>query len=172
MRLLKPLMTFACLLTTLVFVPDALAQSPSTAPSATAKASSPVRVLLSAESTRFKDSLVARMKTLLEADGYEVTVVPHSDRGLNPGSAERFSAIFISNSGVNSQVRPWVLDWLKANTAHSRKVLLHTTQRSNWAVNAGVDSVASASPSAAAEIDRLAAEYVARLKKIAPGAAR
>ena len=92
-----------------------------------------------------------------------VTVAQHTSKGLDAKAAD-FDAIFISNSGANSRVRPWIVEWLAANKAHQGKILLHTTQTRDWKVQADVDAVTSASSQD--RVDDLAARYVQRLKEM------
>ena len=121
------------------------------------------RVLLAWESTDFKQALVVEMERLLAQQGCEVTKLQHAKRGLDAKAAD-YDAVFISNSGVNSEVRPWISEWLAANSAQSGRILLHTTKRGDWAVVAGVDAVTSASSKD--DVKALAADYVARIDKI------
>lgn len=139
---------------------------------ATVLATGENQVLLAYEETRFKNALIDRMKSLLEGSGFSVTVVRHSEAGFAPGDVSACRAVFITSSGVNSKVRPWITQWLEQNRPLGKIVLLHVTQKSDWKVSAEVDTVTSAS--AVDDVERLASEYVDRLKKImtpAPGAA-
>jgi hypothetical protein len=126
------------------------------------------RVLLAWEKTDFKQALVDEIERLLTQQGREVTKVLHSKRGLDAKAAD-FDAVFITNSGVNSKVRPWITNWLAANKALAARVLLHTTQTSDWKVTADVDAVTSASSKD--DVKALAADYVARIGKILAPAA-
>ena len=121
------------------------------------------RVLLAFEKTRFKSTLVDVMKKQLEQAGIRVSVVEHSKKGLDADAAE-FEAVFITNSGAHSKVRPWIVAWLDANKAHKTKILLHTTQTRDWNVQADVDAVTSASSNA--DVDKLATLYVQWLQGI------
>jgi len=118
------------------------------------------RVLLAWEKTRFKRALIEEMAQLLEAQGHTVMRLMHSKRGLE-AKASDFDAVFITNSGVHSRVRPWITKWLAANKAQAARILLHTTQTRDWQVQADVDAVTSASKKA--DVKRMAADYVARL---------
>lgn len=118
-------------------------------------------VLLVSESTRFKNSLIESMQTLLEDKGITVTVEANSRRNLGDYEAVAFDAVFITNSGVNSRVRPWVVRWLADNQAQRSRILLHTTQTRDWTVDVNVDAVTSAS--AMGEVEALATRYVERL---------
>jgi MarR-like DNA-binding transcriptional regulator SgrR of sgrS sRNA len=121
------------------------------------------RVLLAWEKTAYKQALVEAMAPLLARQGCEVTQVLHSKRGLEAKAAD-FDAVFITNSGVNSKVRPWITQWLAANKAQAARILLHTTQTGNWKVIADVDAVTSASRKD--DVKVMAADYVARIGKI------
>ncbi len=120
------------------------------------------KALIAYEETRFKSSLVKEMTALLEKASVAVTVVKHSDNGLDKQDPSGYDAVFITNSGVNSKVRPWVMAWLKKHAQQADKILLHTTQRSTWEVKAPVDGVTSAS--ANKKVKEFAAEYVRLLK--------
>jgi hypothetical protein len=128
------------------------------------EAKSSPRVLLALEKTRFKEELVEKIKELLGKDGYEVSVLIHSKKKGLEAKAADFDAVFITNSGAHSKVRPWIMKWLDANKAEGKRILLHTTQTRDWKVNADVDAVTSASSKS--EVDKLAKDYVARLKAI------
>jgi hypothetical protein len=121
------------------------------------------RVLLAWEKTDFKQALVEEVERLLTQQGCEVTKILHSKRGLDAKAAD-FDAVFITNSGVNSRVRPWITEWLAANKAQAGRILLHTTQTRDWKVIADVDAVTSASSKG--DVSVLAADYVARIGKI------
>lgn len=121
-------------------------------------------VLLAYEDTEFKDALILKMKELLEKDGITVRVGTHSNAGFAVSDPSVFDAIFISNSGVNSQVRPWITSWIEDHKAHKDIILLHTTQNSTWDVSAQVDTVTSASDING--VEKLAVEYADKLKAI------
>jgi hypothetical protein len=120
-----------------------------------------VRVLIAMEQTEFKKKLVSQMKPLLAQKKIKVTVVQDSEKDLHKYNADDFDLVFITNSGVMSHVRPWVLAWIDSNRTDSAKILLHTTKRLNWQENVYVDAVSSASASNLAP--ELAKEYVTRL---------
>jgi hypothetical protein len=65
-------------------------------------------------------------------------------------------------SGVNSQIRPWIVNWLENNKPHSTKILLHVTLIRNWKVKTHVDAVTSASSKKDAK--KLASEYAQMIK--------
>jgi len=121
------------------------------------------RVLLAWEKTGFKQALVEEMERLLTQQGCEVTKALHSKRGLEAKAAD-FDAVFITNSGVHSKVRPWITEWLAANKAQAARILLHTTQTGDWKVIADVDAVTSASSKD--DVKAVAADYAARIGKI------
>ncbi len=125
------------------------------------EAETPRKVLLVSESTRFKNALIESMQTLLQDKGMIVTVETNSRRNIKAYEAAAFDAVFITNSGVNSKVRPWVVRWLVDNKAEAARILLHTTQTRDWEVNVDVDAVTSAS--AMADVDDLATRYVMQL---------
>lgn len=116
-------------------------------------------VLLAYEHTPFKKSLMDEMSANLGKQGVEAVVVEHTGGRLDREDASAYGAVFITASGVNSQVRPWIREWLGKQTASSPRILLHVTQTRNWKVEAPVDSVTSAS--APKEVGQLAARYAA-----------
>lgn len=117
----------------------------------------PQKVLLAFESTRFKNALIQELASLLQQNGYEVTQTDHSRDSWRAINAAEYDAVFITNSGVNSKVRPWVSSWLEAHSGTSTYILLHTTQTRNWTVSVEVDSVTSAS--AIRSVKELATSY-------------
>ena len=119
-------------------------------------------VLLAYENTRFKRSLIKEMQKQLEDRDVSVTVVRHSSRGLEIEESSQYSAIFITNSGVNSEIRPWIVEWLNENRDFN--ILLHTTQTRSWEPQTKVDAVTSASTVSDAE--KLALKYVEKLIKL------
>ena len=121
------------------------------------------RVLLAWEKTRFKSALIEEMERELKARGCDVVKARHTSKGLDARAAD-YDAVFITNSGVRSKVRPWIVEWLAANKAEAARILLHTTQTSGWKVDVSVDAVTSASSKS--DVKSLAAEYVARIEKI------
>jgi hypothetical protein len=125
------------------------------------------RVLLAWEKTDFKQALVEEMERLLTQQGCEVTKALHSKRGPEAKAAD-FDAVFITNSGVHSKVRPWITEWLAANKDQAGRILLHTTQTSGWKVIADVDAITSASSKG--DVKALAADYAARIGRILPPA--
>jgi hypothetical protein len=120
------------------------------------------QVLLALEKTRFKENLIEKMKSLLEKDSISVQVIEHSDKGFPVKDPSSYKAIFITISGVHSKVRPWIAEWLDENKDQEAKILLHVTQKSEWKVNADVDTVTSAS--IMDDVDIHAAGFTARIK--------
>ncbi len=114
-------------------------------------------VLIVAEKTRFKKLLVAELDGLFTGAGYSTTIVENSKKDLEKYDAADFNAVFITNSGVNSKVRPWVLSWIEQNRTSGAYILLHTTQIREWKVEAPVDAVTSASSKD--DVKKLAQEY-------------
>ena len=124
-------------------------------------------VLLSFEETRFKKDLIKEMRGLLEKDSLNVVVSNHTEKGdLAKYSAADYNAVFVTNSGVNSQVRPWVVEWLETNESSASRIVLHTTQTREWEVKTPVKVDAITSASATGKVRSLASEYVAKLKSI------
>ena len=103
------------------------------------------KVLLAYEKTDFKEKLIDAIAERLKKENTAVTIIEHSDSGLDTIDPSVYDAVFISNSGVNSKVRPWVLSWLEKYKAYRNRILLHTTQIRSWEVVAPVDVVTSAS---------------------------
>jgi hypothetical protein len=120
------------------------------------------KVLLAYEQTGFKAALIREMAAILKKDSIESVVIEHSNGALNREDPANYGAIFISISGVNSQIRPWIGEWLKKNEKYSSFIILHVTQTSNWKVESIVDAVTSASSKK--EVKKLAAKYVEMIK--------
>lgn len=114
-------------------------------------------ILIASEKTGFKEMLVAEMESLFTEAGYTVVQARHSKGWLDKYRASDYSAVFITNSGVNSKVRPWVSEWIEKNNASNVYILLHTTQIRHWKVIASVDAVTSASKKN--DVKLLAREY-------------
>lgn len=119
------------------------------------------KILLAYEKTSFKNKLIIEMERLLTSSGLTVVKAEHPKGGLNAYKASDYAAVFITNSGVNSKVRPWVTEWIEKNGSSSAYILLHTTQIKDWKVETSVDAVTSAS--AKDEIDALARQYASRI---------
>lgn len=120
------------------------------------------KVLLAYEQTEFKSALIKEMTAILKKDLIEPVVVEHSNGALDKEDPANYGAIFISNSGVNSQVRPWIVEWLNKNEKYSSVIILHTTQTRDWKVETVVDAVTSASLKK--DVKKLAAKYVKMIK--------
>lgn len=120
------------------------------------------QVLIAYEKTRFKNALIEHLQELLNNDSIIVKVVEHSKKKLDQYNAADYNAIFITNSGVNSKVRPWIVAWLKKNIEYKKNILLHTTQKSNWKVKTEVEAVTSAS--SISDVQKLAIDYFAKIK--------
>lgn len=121
------------------------------------------RVLLAYESTVFKKKLIQTMNSMLEKDSISTVIVEHSNGALDKENIASYQAVFITNSGVYSKVRPWISEWIKKNEKHSSMIVLHTTQVSNWKVGiTGVDAVTSASKNK--DVNDLASKYVEMIK--------
>ncbi len=119
------------------------------------------KVLLAYEKTSFKNKLIVEMERLLTSAGFSVVKAEHPKGGLNAYKASDYAVVFITNSGVNSKVRPWVTEWIEKNGSSGTYILLHTTQIKDWKVVTSVDAVTSAS--AKNEINALASQYVSRI---------
>ncbi|MDX9800785.1 MAG: hypothetical protein RBT69_05550 [Spirochaetia bacterium] len=114
------------------------------------------KALLAMESTKFKKVLIEEMKNELESRSVKVTIVSDHKKELSNYKASDFDYVFITNSGVNSKVRPWVKEWLNANN-NSKNILLHTTKIKEWEEKVSVDAISSASLKK--DITPLAKEY-------------
>ena len=102
------------------------------------------KALLAMENTKFKKALIEEMKKGLEEKSVQVTVVEDHKKDLKNYRASDYDYVFITNSGVGSKVRPWVVKWLSENN-NSRNILLHTTKIKEWEEKVSVDAVSSAS---------------------------
>ncbi len=119
-------------------------------------------VLIIYEKTTFKNKLVLQLAKRLEKEGVMSKIVEHNSKGVTVDSVGLFDAIFITNSGVNSEVRPWILKWIDTNADYSSRIVLHTTQKSKWNVKTTVDAITSAS--AIKEIDKIVNDCYSLLK--------
>lgn len=120
-------------------------------------------ILLAYESTPFKNKLIVEMKKILTKQGYKVSTLDHSKGALDTVSVQSYGAVFITNSGVNSALRPWVNSWVNKNS--TAPIVLHTTQNSKWEVKTKVDAVTSASKPK--EIPTLAVTYTNKIIALA-----
>lgn len=118
-------------------------------------------ILIASENTGFKKALVAELETLFSSEGYTVVKATHSKGWGDRFRASDYAAVFITNSGVNSKVRPWVTEWIAKNRDAKTYILLHTTQIRDWKVETDVDAVTSASTKE--EAKSLAREYFLRI---------
>jgi len=118
-------------------------------------------ILLASEKTRFKDALITELESLFTLSGYMVQKAQHTKGGLDAYKASDYAAVFITNSGVYSKVRPWVTAWIEKNRASGAYILLHTTQIKDWKVEATVDAVTSASTNDG--VKALAREYYSKI---------
>lgn len=119
-------------------------------------------ILIATEKTGFKDALAAEMEALLSNAGYTVVTARHSKGAIDKYRAADYAAVFITNSGVNSKVRPWVTKWIENNGSSGAYILLHTTQIREWKVETTVDAVTSASTKG--EVKNLARDYADRIR--------
>ena len=120
------------------------------------------KALLAMENTKFKKALIEEMIKGLEEKSVQVTVVEDHKKDLKNYRASDYDYVFITNSGVGSKVRPWVVKWLSENN-NSRNILLHTTKIKEWEEKVSVDAVSSASESG--DVSMLADEYINLLLK-------
>jgi len=125
------------------------------------------RILLASEDTKFKNALVEKMQAALKEAGFEVVTADHADTKLKNQKAADYAAVFITNSGVRSKVRPWVVEWVEGSGDDASRILLHTTQTKDWEVKLGVDVDAVTSASDTKSVEKLAADYVKRLTAMA-----
>jgi hypothetical protein len=93
-----------------------------------------------------------------------LTVVDHKRKELDGLDPRDFTAVFITNSGVQAKVRPWVLDWLDSVAEYDDNVLIHTTQITEWDPPVKVDSITSASKNS--NIDGITDDIVRRLRAL------
>lgn len=125
-------------------------------------------VLLALEKTKFKQSLIDKIKQILETKNYNVKVVDHSKKEMDSIAPSDYSVIFITNSGVRSKVRPWIVDWLKKHEGKTESVIVHTTQKKAWDIELNVDALTSASKTG--DVDKLAKQYsekiISKIEKI------
>ncbi|MDD3050563.1 MAG: hypothetical protein PHR06_05390 [Candidatus Cloacimonetes bacterium] len=121
------------------------------------------KVLIAFEDTKFKKELAKEMKTILEKEGLVVTETDHSKKGFTELDGASYDLVFITNSGVNSKVRPWVTKWISENE-NKTKIILHTTQRNDWEVKTSVIAVTSASKTG--EVKKFAQDYAEQVMKV------
>ena len=124
----------------------------------------PRTVLIALENTRYKDRLVDTLVKKLDDGSVYLTVVDHKRKELDGLDPRDFTAVFITNSGVQAKVRPWVLDWLDSVAEYDDNVLIHTTQITEWDPPVKVDSITSASKNS--NIDGITDDIVRRLRAL------
>ncbi|WP_319416308.1 hypothetical protein [Marispirochaeta aestuarii] len=124
----------------------------------------PHTVLIALENTRYKDRLVDTLVKKLDDGSVYITVVDHKRKELEGRDPRDYKAVFITNSGVQAKVRPWVLDWLDSVAAYDDNVLIHTTQITEWDPPVQVDSITSASKNS--NIDDVTDDIVRRLRAL------
>lgn len=112
-----------------------------------------VNVLVALEETPYKEALTTELVKLLEDDEFTVVLEKDHETNLTSYSAEDYDVIFITNSGVKSMVRPWVVEWLETNSEYESQIILHTTKTKKWSEKVSVDAVSSASNKKNAESD-------------------
>lgn len=120
-----------------------------------------LKVLIASENTSFKKTLVDKMVKLLDDKTIYITVVDHGKKELNGEKAEEYDAVFITASGVDSKIRPWIVEWLQKQQKKDH-ILLHITKTHRWETKTDVDSVTSASDKG--KSSGLAREYVEVIK--------
>lgn len=120
-------------------------------------------VLLALEDTRFKKALVEEMKQALEKQKIAVVVMEHTAVSIKEVDATMYDVVFITNSGVNSMIRPWIAEWLAENTDAQSRIIVHTTKTKKYEISLDVDGVSSAS--SIKDVKVLAKDYVGRIVK-------
>jgi len=120
------------------------------------------KVLLAMEKTPFKEALIENMELLLTSDNVAVTIIEDHENELEAVSAADYDALFITASGVNSMVRPWILTWIETNNEFSDKLIVHITKTREWDDGLTVDAVSSAS--SRGDVEELAQSYVSLLQ--------
>jgi hypothetical protein len=123
----------------------------------------PNRVLIATENTRYKRRLIDTLVEKLNDGSVYITVVDHKQKELQGKDPRDYSAVFITNSGAQAKVRPWVMEWLDAVSNYDENVIIHTTQITDWDPPVQVDSITSASDNS--NIDRLTDDIIRRLKE-------
>lgn len=122
------------------------------------------KVLVAIEPTEFKTALAKEIVAKLEKESLEVVLVEEHKKEIEKHSAANYDAVFISNSGVSSKVRPWIAKWIENNSEHKDKIILHTTKTRDWTEQVtGVDMVSSASKKS--DVSLFTKEYVALILK-------
>ena len=129
-------------------------------------ATASTRILIASESTRFKNQLVKELVDSLDNNNTYLRVIDHRKKELDQERASEYSAVVIINSGVNSQVRPWVTEWLRDANPRTHIVLLTTYRDRGWEAKypRGVDSITS--PSKVKEAAKVAHSITQRVERI------
>ena len=125
--------------------------------------SAPNRILIATENTGYKRRLIDTLIEKLDDGSAHITLVDHKRKGLEGMDPRDFSAVFITNSGAQAKVRPWVVEWLNEVSRFDDNVLIHTTQITDWDPPVAVDSITSASNNS--NIDNLTDDIVRRLRE-------
>ncbi len=120
------------------------------------------KVLIATENTRYKRRLIDALVEKLNDGSVFITVVDHKRKELEGQDPRDYSAVFITNSGAQAQVRPWVMEWLDSVSNYDENVIIHTTQITDWDPPVAVDSITSASDNS--NIDSLADDIARRLR--------
>ena len=127
------------------------------------------KILLAYEKTTFKERFINALVKSLNDEKTYIKIVEHTknkkNNELDSEDPTKYTAVFITNSGVGSRIRPWVNAWLKQFEENNKNILLHTTKEKEWQTNVKVDSISSAS--FVTQIKSLVAEVTAKINKIA-----
>ncbi len=129
-------------------------------------ATASTQILIASESTRFKKQLVKELVSALDKRNTYLRVIDHRKKELDQERASDYSAVVIINSGVNSQVRPWVSEWLRSANPRSNIILLTTYRDTGWEPKYpnGVDSITS--PSKTNDAPNVARTIARRVEQI------
>ena len=126
------------------------------------------RILLAYEKTTFKERLIGALVKSLNDEKTYIKIVEHTknqkNNELNNEDPTQYTAVFITNSGVGSRIRPWLLAWLKKYEKNNKNIILHTTIEKDWQPKIDVDSITSAS--FVTKIKELVKEITDKIKKI------
>jgi hypothetical protein len=125
--------------------------------------SAPNKILIATENTRYKRRLIDTLIEKLDDGSVYITLVDHKRKELTGMDPRNFKAVFITNSGAQAKVRPWVVEWLNEVSSYDDNVLIHTTQITDWDPPVEVDSITSASNNS--NIDDLTDDIVRRLRE-------
>lgn len=123
---------------------------------------SPKKILIAYEDTKYKKALKDLLISKLE--NFDIKVIDHKSDGIKDENPKDYSAVIISNSGVNSKVRPWITEWLNLHKDNNSNILLHTTQKFDWEVKVEVDSITSASKKD--NLEDLTKDIIVRINKL------